>query len=54
VFDPPDGALVPSALVADTKHAYVLPFVKPFTTIGLAVPNAKPLAPPFDDVHNTV
>jgi hypothetical protein len=49
VFDATDNALVPTALVAVAVHVYTFPLVKPFTMIGLAAPEAVPVAPPFED-----
>ena len=53
LFDAADGALRPTPFVAVAVHVYVLPFVNPATTIGLAAPDAEPVAPPFDDGHVT-
>jgi hypothetical protein len=53
-FEGPEGALVPSPLLAVTLHVYVAPLVRPFTMIGLPPPVAEPLVPPFDDVHDAV
>jgi hypothetical protein len=39
-FDTADGALIPAALVAVTVQVYEVPFVRPVTVIGLAVPLA--------------
>jgi hypothetical protein len=49
--DAGDGAPEPFAFVAVTVHVYDFPFVSAPTTSGDAVPDAKPGAPPFDDVH---
>jgi hypothetical protein len=53
-FDAADEKLVPMPFVAVTEHVYVLPFVNPVTSIGLVVPSAVPLTPPFDDTHDAV
>jgi hypothetical protein len=53
-FDDDDATLVPRLLVAVALQTYTLPFVKPFTMIGLADLTADPLAPPFDEVHDAV
>jgi len=53
-FDAADGALVPFAFVAVTRHVYVYPFVSPDTTIGLDEPLAEPDAPPLTEVHDIV
>ena len=53
VFDPAEGALVPGAFVAVALHVYVLPFVNPLTTIGLAAPDAEPVTPPSEEGHVT-
>ena len=43
-FDAADGALLPTPLVALTVQVYAVPFVKPATVIGLALPD--PVLPP--------
>ena len=53
LFDAAEGALVPTPFVAVAVHVYVLPFVKPATTIGLPEPDAEPVAPPSDEGHVT-
>ena len=41
-------------MVALTVHVYVLPFVRPVTTIGLVVPVCEPNVPLSVDVHSAV
>ena len=53
LFDPAEGALGPKAFVAVAVQVYVLPFVRPVTTIGLPAPVAEPVAPPSDEMHVT-
>jgi hypothetical protein len=53
-LDAADGALVPTLFVAVTVHVYDFPFVSPDTMIGLTVPNADFVTPPFDEAHVTV
>jgi hypothetical protein len=54
LFDGADATLVPAALDAVAVQVYVSPLVNPLTTIGLADPDAEPVAPPLDDAHVTV
>ena len=51
LFDAADAVLAPIPFVAVAVHVYVLPFVSPVTTIGLAGPDVDPVAPPSDDRH---
>ena len=51
LFDAADGKLEPWVFCAVTVHVYVLPFVSPVTTSGLAVPTLEPVAPPLLDEH---
>ena len=53
LLDTAEGALGPNAFAAVAVHVYVLPFVRPVTTIGLPAPGADPVAPPSDDGHVT-
>jgi len=53
IADAGDAAPAPFTFVAVTVHVYDFPFVSPPTTIGDAAPDAKPVVPPFDDVHVT-
>ena len=52
-FDAADGMLVPNTDFAVAVHVYRSPLVRPSMIIGLPVPDAAPLAPPFDDTHET-
>ena len=54
VFEAADCGPVPAELVAVTRQVYVRPLVRPLTMIGLPLPVAEPLAPPFDDTHDAV
>jgi hypothetical protein len=54
LFEAVDGALDPRAFCAVTVHVYVLPFVRPGTTIGLDVPVCEPITPPSLEVHDAV
>jgi hypothetical protein len=49
-----DGALSPFSFDATTVHVYVLPFVRPVTTIGDDAPVAEPGAPPSLDTQEAV
>ena len=49
-----EGEPSPSALVAKTVHVYVLPLVRPVTTIGDVPPPLVPKTPPLLDVHAAV
>jgi hypothetical protein len=53
-LDASDGGLVPTEFVAVTVHVYVLPFVKPLTVMGEALPLLLPVAPPLLDAHEAV
>ena len=53
LFDAADAAPVPTAFVAVTVQVYVLPLVRPDTTIGLDPPVAEPDNPPSEDAHDT-
>ena len=53
LFDAADDALVPAPFVAVALQVYVLPLVKPLTTIGLPEPDAEPGAPPVDETQDT-
>jgi hypothetical protein len=52
-FDGADAGPVPTPFVAVTVQVYVLPEVKPDTTIGLDAPEPEPDTPAFDDVQDT-
>ena len=53
-FEGPDAGPVPTPLVAVTAHVYVLPRVRPFTTIALTAPLADPVTPPLVEVQVAV
>jgi hypothetical protein len=53
-FDAADAGPVPTPLVAWTWQVYVLPSVRPLTTIGLLGPLATPVVPPLLDVQVAV
>src|SRR5882724_10644015 len=46
-----EALLVPTPLVAVTVHVYVLPLVRPATTMGDAAPGFVPGAPPSSELH---
>jgi hypothetical protein len=50
--DDGDGAPMPTALVAVTRHRYVLPLVRPVTVMGDVVPDVVAAVPPSGDVHD--
>jgi hypothetical protein len=54
LFETADGSPGPFVFAAVTVHVYVLPFVRPETAIGLALPPPEPVAPPSDDTHDAV
>jgi hypothetical protein len=49
--DEGDCAPVPTALVAETRHRYVFPLVRPVTVMGHAAPDFVAAVPPSGDVH---
>ena len=50
----PDGADVPTALVAVTEQVYVFNGSMDATVIGEDAPDAERVVPPFEDVHVAV
>lgn len=54
LFDAEEGWLVPAPFVAVTEQAYVRPFVRPLTVIGLDGFDALPAAPPLLERHDVV
>ena len=52
--DAAEGALVPLPFVAVTLHVYVLPLVRPVTTMGADGPDRLPGAPPLLDRQEAV
>jgi hypothetical protein len=52
--DSGDAGPSPFALVANTVHVYVLPFVSPVTMMGDAAPDNVPGMPPLVEMHCAV